>query len=225
LTLQADPKETNGITLQNLVVGNQNMPAASLFDTIIVEGNAIAASRNVYPAFFNHLDQPSGHPSWTFENNVYSTKAASTSPQLASPCSSSRFPFVTGELYAGLGVDPTRYWANLQTAKVKASAMVTLFAVVQPIMSQTSQFMRGSYGSSPGLFAIGSPALKGKVTFFDHHNIIGTAEISGNGTLATLRIDHIDQGTHMFSAEYSDPPAAHFYNPLSFGGVSIESDK
>ena len=144
---------------------------------------------------------------------------------MASPCPSSLFPFVTGELYAGLGPDPTRYWANLQTAKVREFATVTLYAVVQPIMSQTSQFMLGSYGSSPGLFAIGSPPLKGKVTFFDHRNIIGTADIRGNGTLATLTIDHIVQGTHMFSAEYSDPPNAHFYNPLSFGEVSIQAYK
>jgi len=132
-------------------------------------------------------------------------------------------PFVTGELYAGLGVDQTGYNANLKSAVVRPSTLVTLYAMVQPTMSQTSQYMPGIYGSDPGLFAIGSPTLKGWVAFYDHGQLIGDASISGNGTIAKLSIAHITAGHHYFSAVYTDPKDARFYNQFNFGAVSIDA--
>lgn len=223
LTLQNDPRKKNDLTLENVVFGNDQLLPASLFGTIIAKGNAIRALENVYPAFLNNLELPSGNKSRTFENNQYLERAKTTLPEPTIPCAPSKFPFVTGELYAGLGVDPTGYNANLQSAIVRPSTMVTLYAMVQPAMSQTSQYMQGIYGSDPGLFAIGSPALKGRVAFYDRGQFIGDAPIGGNGTIAKLSIAHIAAGSHSFSAVYTDPADARFYNPLGFGAVSIDA--
>jgi polygalacturonase len=223
LTLQSDPKMQNGLTFKNVVFSNGQRSLASLFGTIVAEGNVITALENVYPAVLNNLDQPSGNKSWIFENNQYLEKAKTTLPEPTIPCVPSKFPFVTGELYAGLGLDQTGYNANLQSAIVRPSTMVTLYAMVQPVMSQTSQYMPSAYGSDPGLFAIGSPALKGRVTFYDHGQFIGNTMIGGNGTIATFSIAHIAAGHHSFSAVYADPEGARFYDPLNFGTVSIDA--
>ena len=227
LVLQADPGNRNGITLQNFVFGDQETSVDSLFGSLKVEGNSIAALTNVYPAFFNHLDGPSGHPDWTFDDNLYSMKAEFSRPQMAPPCPPSRLSFLTGELYAGIGTEPTGYWANLRSATVRQSTAVTLFAVVQPAMSQTSQFMQGAYGAEPGLFAIGSPALKGKVTFRDNGKVIGESDIGWNGTLATLTIDGFPEGTHAITADYTDPAEPGFYGGISLplGAVGITAEK
>jgi hypothetical protein len=220
LTLQADPSHTNGITFDDLVFGNARSTAESLFGSVIAEHNLITVFKNAYPPFLNELDgNPPANSGWSFVRNAYALRAGSS--PTGSPCSPAAFPFLTGELYAGIGPDPTGYNANLQKTSIRQTTMLTLYAVVQPAMSQTSQFMADSYGATPGLYAIASPALTGQVTFYDNGQSIGTATIPPNGTLATLTIAHIAQGPHAFTAEYADPPERQVYDRLRFGAVAI----
>jgi hypothetical protein len=61
-------------------------------------------------------------------------------------------------------------------------------------MSQITLFMPGIYGADPGGFAVGSPALRNPVMFYEGSRPIGFGLLSGNGTLATLVVRNISPG-------------------------------
>ncbi len=98
---------------------------------------------------------------------------------------------------------------------------VTLNAVVQPIMSQATVFVPNIFGSTPGLVAVGSPALTNAVKFYDGETLIGSASISANGTLASLVVNNIKPGRHIYRAEY---PADDYYATLHFGAVIVHAE-
>ena len=102
---------------------------------------------------------------------------------------------------------------------VKAGTSVTLNAVVQPAMSQTTYFMKSSNLPSPGRVAIGSPALTDQVRFYEGQQLIGTAALSANGTLATLQLPALTSGLHLYTAQY--PKDDTYSSGLTFGLVSI----
>jgi hypothetical protein len=219
LAFQSDADNPNGLTLENLVIGNDIRTGKALFDTIVAENNHISVRKNLYPALLDKMDVPSGNPDWTFRNNRYLSKSETSAPLPTAPCPPTLFPFLTGELYAGLGPDPTGILANRQKDVVRPGTMVTLFAVVQPAMSQTTQYMPGIYGAEPGLLAVSSPPLRDPVIFFDNGKRLGSGTLGRNGTLATFTIDKIAAGTHRFTAQYADTT----YKLFSFGDVVIDA--
>ncbi len=126
-----------------------------------------------------------------------------------------------GELYFSLGNKPASgSTTNLQTASVAAGSTITLQAIVQPIMSQTTHFVKDSYGANPGLLSVGSPALINPVLFYEGLHLLGTGSLSANGTLATLVVRNISPGTHTYTAQY---PKDYFYGTLNFGSVTIQA--
>jgi hypothetical protein len=46
---------------------------------------------------------------------------------------------------------------------------------VQPVMSQVTTFVPAIYSSTPGLLAVGSPALSNPVNFYEGSNLIASA--------------------------------------------------
>lgn len=109
--------------------------------------------------------------------------------------------------------------AKSSNAVITRGESVTLNAVVQPIMSQTTRFVLNIYGSDRGLLAAGSPALTKRVKFYENGILIGTARLSAKGTLATLVLTGARRGSHVYIAPCR---ADEFYNTLNFGSVNVQ---
>jgi hypothetical protein len=120
--------------------------------------------------------------------------SAPASTETPYPCSTSNFQQITGELLLS-----TAAGTNLQSLSVSPSDTFTLNAVVQPATAE-------------------SAALSNPITFYDGGTAVGTAAISGNGTLATLSLSNVSSGTHTYTAQY---PADSNYSSFSFGGVTV----
>lgn len=99
--------------------------------------------------------------------------SASASTEAPYPCSTSNFQQITGELLLS-----TANATNLQSASANPSDTVTLSAVVQPA---TAEY----------------PALSNPITFYEGSTAVGTAAISGNGTLATLTLSTCFRNPHL----------------------------
>ena len=215
--LQAYPSGgyLNGITLDN-VVFDDTAPGVNSVGQITAIGNVFTTTTNVYPSAFNELAAPGtgeGIPALTTDSNSYVSTTSTSDKAMAYPCSLQRLPFTTGDLYVSTGSA-----SNLQNVAVDAGDSVTLNAVVQPIMSQTTFFNPKGYGSNPGLLAVGSPALTNAVEFYEGDSLVGKASLSANGTLASLVVNDISEGWHTFRAEY---PADSIYGTLRIGKVVV----
>ena len=51
-------------------------------------------------------------------------------------------------------------------------------------------------------------------------SIVGSGQLTANGTLATASIQHIALGLHTYTAQY---PGDKFYQPFAFGSVSVRA--
>lgn len=224
--LQADPSRNyfNDITLDNVVFDDIAEGQTSLAEITAI-GTAFTTVNNVYPPILNNLNTQTvgttAGPTLNLDSNFYAGATAVSDPTLAYACPS-KPPFVTGELYltqkraVSLG-EPS----SLQTLTIPAGGSVTLNAVVQPIMSQTTFFNPKGYNAQPGLLAVGSPALTNPVEFYEGNKRVGTAKLSANGTLATLTLRHLRPGKHVYSARY---PADSIYDATEFGSVTVVVD-
>ena len=196
-------------------------PLTSL-GSIDAEGNNITYQTNAYPTALTQLAAPYT-PSGTqqalggtvlyLNGNTTDSGGASTDRSLAYTCPSGAPPFVSGELFLSTSVSN-----NAQSVSIPHGSSVTLNAVVQPIMTQSSWYVEQSYGVTPGLLAVGSPALTNPITFFEGSTPIGTASLSANGTLASVTLNDLTPGTHTYTAQY---PADHIYATLDFGSVTV----
>lgn len=210
------PEATNEITFDNLVF-DDGAERQSSIGNISAKGNQFTASTNAYPRALYQLMADSdgsnapidGIPA-TLLDNKYSGIKGGHDEYLGNACHS--LPFITGDLSLS---------TNQVTAKVHAGDSVTLNAVVQPTMSQTTLYVSGSYGANPGLLSVGSPALTNAVQFYDGFISVGSARLTANGTLASFTIPHLAPGRHYFRALY---PADRFYSSLPFGLVTIVAE-
>jgi polygalacturonase len=217
LVFTADPSIgfNSQFSLENVVFDDiaPGVPSLSL-SNISATGNTISTAFNVYPATLNSID--------TIVNggNTYTSTTSTSSESLAHPCPS-QLPFTVGDLYISGGSSPAAGSStNLQYITTREGS-VTLNAVVQPVMSQATVFVPNIFGSKPGLVAVGSPALTNAVEFYEGSALIGTASISANGTLASLVVNNIKPGWHVYTAEY---PADDYYATLHFGAVVVHAD-
>ena len=205
----------NGLTLDN-VVFDDTAPGVTSVVQITAIGNVLTTKSNVYPSAFNELATPStgeGVPALTTDSNSYDSTTSTNNQSMAYPCSLQKLPFTTGDLYVSAGSS-----TNLQNVAIHAGDSVTLNAVVQPIMSQTTFFNPKGYGSDPGLLAVGSPALTNPVEFYEGDTLLGKANLSANGTLASLVVNNVPEGWHTFRAQY---PADSIYGTLRIGKVIV----
>jgi hypothetical protein len=216
LVFKADPDIdfTSQFSLENVVFDDTAAGVPSLpLSQITAIGNTIRTAINVYPATLNSIDTIGS-------GNTYTSTTSTSSESLAHPCPS-RLPFTIGDLYISSGSSPaTGSSTNLKYITTREGS-VTLNAVVQPIMSQESVFVPNIFGAKPGLVAVGSPALTNDVKFYEGWNLIGTASISANGTLASLMVNDIKPGWHIYRAEY---PADDYYATLHFGEVIVYAE-
>lgn len=118
------------------------------------------------------------------------------------PCSASTFTFLVGELYLSTATS-----TNLSTVTVPGPGMVTLNAMLQPAMSQVT------YTNSTGTAAPIAP-----LQFYEGTNMVGTATLGGNGTIASLTLTEVASGTHTYTAQY---PGDSAYAAYSFGSVTV----
>jgi hypothetical protein len=126
-----------------------------------------------------------------------------TSPATAPyTCSASTFTFLVGELYLSTSTS-----TNLSTVTVPGPGAVTLNAMLQPAMSQVT------YMSSTG-----TAALTAQVEFFEGTNMVGTAALNGNGTIASLSLSGVAAGVHTYTAQY---PGDSNYAVYPFGSVTV----
>ena len=128
-----------------------------------------------------------------------SVTAPTTNPY---PCSTSTFTFLVGELYLSTATS-----TNLSTVTVAGPGTVTLNAMLQPAMSQVT------YTNSTGTAAPTAP-----VQFYEGTNMVGTATLGGNGTIASLTLTGVASGTHTYTAQY---PGDSTYAAYSFGSVTV----
>jgi Glycosyl hydrolases family 28/Bacterial Ig-like domain (group 3) len=128
-----------------------------------------------------------------------SVTAQNTAPY---PCSASTFTFLVGELYLS-----TAATTNLSTETVPGPGTVTLNAMLQPAMSQVT------YMNSTG-----TAAPTAAVQFMEGTNVVGTAALGGNGTIASLTLTGVAAGTHTYTAQY---PGDSNYAAYPFGSVTV----
>lgn len=210
----APPTYFNNFTLNNVVIDDLASGATSLANMTAktVNGNSVTTLTNVYPQTLNTMNMIQD------SNNTYvSPQTKTSSAGLAYGCPSS-FPYTVGDLYLSSGITATGSATNLQTMTITQGGSVTLNAVVQPIMSQATLFVPKIFSSSPGLLAVGSPALSNPVNFYEGSTLIGAATLSANGTLASLVVKNISAGTHTYTAQY--PPDS-YYAALNLDPVTV----
>lgn len=222
------PQFKNAFTLSNVVIDDKTPGDETSLSKITAEGNDIITTKNVYPSVLNALSAPYnnlpanttiGGVALTLNDNAYSSMTPTSSAHLAQACH--RLPFLTGDLYLSNGSEPaTGSATNLQSIVMEEGSAATLNAVVQPIMSQTTLFVPSSYEANPGLLAVGSPSLTNPIRFYDGQQLIGTASLSANGTLASLVVRNMAAGRHIFRAQY---PADQYYGSLTFGSVTVDA--
>jgi polygalacturonase len=218
------------ITLDNVVFDNGSTGLSSI-GSIDAEGQVFSTLTNVFPSVFNRLSHPayetkpkptpdpggSGVLLTLSDNPEYAATTPTNNQSFAHACQPDALPFITGDLFVS-----TADTTNLQTASVTAGDSVTLNAVVQPAMSQTTLFIPGSYGASPGLLSVGAPKLINPVLFYEGSRLVGVGRLSANGTLATFIVNNIRPGTHTYIAQY---PADFYYRTLNFGSVTVTAEK
>jgi Glycosyl hydrolases family 28/Bacterial Ig-like domain (group 3) len=163
---------------------------------------------NLSPAFtFDTITLGPGPVSPAFLQSLTGTgvtyNGSVTSPTTAPyPCSAANFNFLVGELYHSALAN-----TNLSSVTVPAPGTVTLNAMLQPAMSQVT------YSNSTGTAAPTAP-----VRFFEGTNVVGTAALGGNGTLASLTLTGVTSGTHTYTALY---PGDSAYAAYPFGNVTV----
>jgi Glycosyl hydrolases family 28 len=206
---------TPNFTLSNVVFDDLPGNQGTSIGTTYAFNDQITTSRNIYPSTLNNLD--TAVPNY-IGNNTYLAKTSVSTPSLANRCNRS-VPFITGELFASKGEkQETGDTTNLNSVSTTAGSRVSLHAVVQPIMSQTTYVLPSANSVAQNVVAIASPALTNAIRFYDGLNYIGSSSLSANGTLASLEIKHISPGLHIFTAQY---PKDSFYATLNFGSVVI----
>ncbi|MBS2021564.1 MAG: Ig-like domain repeat protein [Deltaproteobacteria bacterium] len=112
------------------------------------------------------------------------------------------FPTLVGELILTAGTS-----TNLKSASLSGPATFTLEAMLQPAMSQVT------YGAWTGL-----PALTQAVDFLEGASVVGSAALGANGTLATLTLSNVGNGTHTYVARY---PGDATHAAHTFGSVTV----
>jgi polygalacturonase len=206
---------TPNFILSNVVFDDLPGNQGTSIGTTYAFNDQITTARNVYPSTLNNLD--TAVPDY-IGNNTYLAKTSVSTPSLANRCNRS-VPFITGELFASRGEkQETGDSTNLNSVSTTAGSRVSLHAVVQPIMSQTTYVLPGATSTDPNVVAVASPALTNAIRFYDGPNYVGSSSLSANGTLASLEIKHISPGLHIFTAQY---PKDSFYATLNFGSVVI----
>jgi polygalacturonase len=188
-----DASHISTVSLNNVVfdsLTSANVSPAAQYTAFTLSGN-------VYPAFLQSL---SG-------TGVTYTGSATASATPAYDCSAaSIFPYEVGELFLS-----TATATNLQTTSVTSPASFTLNAMLQPAMSTAA------YTGTVGSYA-GAPAMTKPVNFLEGTNVVGTAALSANGTLASLTLSGVSAGNHIYTAQY---PGDANYGVLNFGSVTV----
>jgi polygalacturonase len=132
----------------------------------------------------------------TYNGNV---TAPSTPPYACSP---STFTYLVGELYLS-----TAAGTNMSSVSVPGPGTVTLNAMLQPAMSQVTY-----------MTSTGTAAPTASVQFYEGSTQVGTATLSGNGTIASATLTNITSGVHTYTAMY---PGDSTYAAYPFGSVTV----
>jgi hypothetical protein len=125
------------------------------------------------------------------------------------PCNPSTFQYLVGELY-GTAAGAT----NLQSAAVTTNGAVTLNAMLQPAMSQVTYASNSGQGTYTG-----TAAPTAQVQFKEGTNVVGTASLAGNGTIASVTLNGLTAGRHTYTAYYAGDST--YTVPYSFGSVTV----
>ena len=146
-------------------------------------------------------------------------KTGTSKPGPARQCPASRWSFLLGDLSIDRSASvngPTG--GDQEQPGLPAGGSVTLDAVLQPAMSQTTWFRRNAYGADPGLLAVGAPSLTNAVDILEDGRLVGRARLGANGTLASVKVGPVAEGTHRYTAFY---PADRHYRSFAFGTVTV----
>lgn len=207
----------NHLTFENVVFDDLASGSTSLA-ALVAKGNVLVTRRNVYPATLNDWASTTPPVGWTLQGNSYDGRTAVSQPALALPCPAARWSFLLGDLYLSRGARSAGEATNRRHLAVEPWQTVTLNAVVQPAMSQTTWFRADSYGADPGLLAVGAPALTNAVEFREGDRLVALGQLGANGTLATATVGPVAPGLHTYTARY---PGDVYYQPFAFGTVTV----
>jgi polygalacturonase len=174
-------------------------------DNFVFDGGLTTS--NLSPAFtFDTITLGPGPVSPAFLQTL-STTGVSYNGSVTAPtavpyaCSASNFTFLVGELYLSTSTS-----SNISSVTVPGPGTVTLNAMLQPAMSQVT-YMNSTGTATPTAV----------VQFYEGTNMVGTAPLSGNGTLASLTLTGVTSGTHTYTARY---PGDSTYAAYPFGSVT-----
>lgn len=187
-----DVNHLTTVTFDNLVF--DSLTAANI--TPAPQDITITLMGNVYPSFLQSL---------TGSGVSYSGKATAVANAGVSTCTNA-FTYIVGELYMSTGTT-----TNLETATIPDTGSVTLNAMLEPAMSQTT------YAGTSGTWT-GAAAPTAAVNFYEGTKIVGTGTLGQNGTIATATITTPTAGTHTYTAAYAGDAN---YAALAFGSVTL----
>ena len=179
--------ELNNVVFDQLLASN--VTPTSQYDSFTLAGN-------VYPAFLQNLPG----------TGVTYTGTATATPTGGVSACTNPFPYIVGELY-----ESTATATNLQTTTIGRTASLTLNAMVEPAMSQTT--FNGTAGNWTGV-----AAPSAAVNFYEGTTVVGTGTLSANGTLASLTLSNLSVGPHTYTAAYAGDTN---YAAFTFGSVTV----
>ena len=177
-----------------------NFPLGITFDNLNVSGgfnltpvprfaNITIGPGPVTPASLQTIS-----PSNNGSVGITYTGSVTNPTQAPFACPTTAFPFLSGELYLS-----TSTLNNQKSLALPNPASFTLNAIVE--ITEASK-----------------PAPTSAIEFYEGTNLVGSATLSGNGTLASLTLTGVTSGVHTYTAVY--PQDANF-TALSFGAVTV----
>ena len=187
-------------------------PASVTFDNLIIDTIKQTDFSPNPPVYLNITRGPGPVSplllSQTGTGDTYS--GAVTNPTEAPyACNPAMFQYLVGELY---GATPTA--TNLQSTSITTNGTLTLNAMLQPAMSQVTYASISGQGSYTG-----TAAPTAQVQFREGTNVVGTASLGGNGTIASVTLSGLTAGTHTYTAYYAGDTT--YTVPLTFGSVTV----
>lgn len=198
-----DATHLSTVTLDNLVIDNTPTYNAAWTNTTFTFSNAISGTSapQVYPA---SLTTQTG-------TGVTYTNSATISSANAYDCTG-KYPLLSGELFATNGTSTPS-----TSLTVTNPASITLNVMVQPVNTQTTYQYTYSNKTYTNAASVAAAPTAG-VQFLEAGNVVGTASLSANGTLASVTIANPTAGTHTYTASYIGDAN---YPAQAFGSVTV----
>ncbi|MDE1161904.1 MAG: glycosyl hydrolase family 28 protein [Acidobacteriaceae bacterium] len=176
---------------------NATYPTGLTLDNVTFPNTLTAAMLNPAPQFINVQLGPGPVTPALLQTltgtGISETNGITDSSEAPYDCSSA-FVYLAGELYLS---DTTL--TNQRTLTETAPATFTLNVMLQPAVANSAAPTSG-------------------INILEGSTIVGTANLGGNGTIASLTLSGVSAGSHTYTAQY---PGDSNYAAITFGSVTV----